>query len=95
MPVLITNQDIDPEVSAEEAYTRYATPSVSFMVTQQQDYFDAAVIYYHILNIEETQTFTDNFLAPFREMYALEDMMSIKTPWMEKGRLKRSIKSES
>ena len=86
MPDIVINQDIDAEVSASEAYTRYATPAVSFMVTQKQDFFDAAVIYYYILQIEEAQTFTDNFLAPFREMYALEDQGGTNTPWMEKGK---------
>ena len=85
MPDIVTNQDIDPEVSNEEAFTRYATPAVAFMVTQKQDFFDGAVIYYFILEIEEAQTFTDNFLAPFRQMMALEDENGSRTPWIEEG----------
>ena len=83
---VVTDNDIDAEVSESEAYTRYANPSVAFMVTQKQDLFDADVIYENFIKIEEIQAFTEWFLAPFREMKAMENKNGTKTPLMEKGK---------
>ena len=90
MPDIVTNNDIDAEVSNDEAFTRYAIPSVSFMVLQQQDFFDASILYDYILNMEEAQAFTDSFLAPFREVNAMENGNGADIPWVVDGKLQRT-----
>ena len=90
MPDIVTNQDLDAEVSNDEAFTRYAIPSYSFMVLQKQDLFDASVIYDATLNMQDAQTFTDAFLAPFREAFAVEDNDGDNSPWVAQGMMSYS-----
>ena len=73
IPDIVIEQDVDAEISNEEAFIRYSKAAVAFMVTVKYDDFAPEIVEAQLNILAEYQQFTDEFLAPFEEMKFYEE----------------------
>ena len=78
--------DIPAVLPDDEALTRYAEAVVAFMVSQYDDDFEEEDIIEAVLYFQSAQSFTGDFLAPFRRLALLEDNGSAQSPWAIEGK---------
>ena len=77
--------DIAPELSNDEAFGRYAEVAVAFMVSQNKDDFTDEEVAVQDDLLESRQSWTDDFLLPFRRLALLEDNGNFESPWAIEG----------
>ncbi len=82
----MVEDDIAPELSNEEAHTRYAKAASAFMTFVQADHFDESIVEESKNMLKLYQDFTDDFLKPFQEMRLLEQNEdNTESPWTIKA----------
>ncbi len=88
MPEVVIENDIDAEVSNEEAHRRYAAAAVAFAVDQHAELFDAQTVSNQRQALGAMQAYTADYLEPFNQMKLLEDNGGVQIPWIERGNCK-------
>ena len=56
------------EIDNDEAFNRYAAPTVAFLVVNSADNFDSEIVAQNQKVLDDHQIFTDSFLEPFQMM---------------------------
>merc|ERR1712170_278765 len=72
IPDIVIENDVDAEVDNEEAFIRYSTAAVAFMVAAGYESFDPETVAEQLNIMNGLLEFTDEFLLPFEEMRLLE-----------------------
>lgn len=84
MPDVVVDRDLPAEVSAEEAWRRYAEAIVSFVTIQNEATFPAEDVENAQSIAGKLETFTETYLQPINDVAQLESS-GTECPWTVEG----------